>query len=347
MVVLGITLGDATGIGPEVAAGAAVTPEFAGAALVFLGDPGVLQRAAALRGIRLPIATWPGRGAAKPGLWSLACGAALPRGLQRGAAVASRAALDWIAEGARRCLEGDLDGLVTAPVNKEAVLRAGISFVGQTEYLAGRTGARETAMMLLGTDDRGRWLRVVLATTHLPLCQVPGAVTIESVDRAIRLASAACHRLGLPRQRIAVCGLNPHAGEGGLMGTEEHLVVKPALARARAAGCDADGPWPADTVFGHAIRGGCEVVVALYHDQGLAPLKLVAFDTGVNWTLGLPFVRTSPDHGTAYDIAGLGSARPDSMTSAIRLALQLAGGDRRQETRCPGSPNRHSAAGGT
>lgn len=346
MVVLGITLGDATGIGPEVAAGAAVTPEFAGAALVFLGIPASSSVPRRFGESACP--SPPGR-AEGPRSRGFGVWRAAPRcpgaSVRCGGGV--RAALDWIAEGARRCLEGDLDGLVTAPVNKEAVLRAGISFVGQTEYLAGRTGARETAMMLLGTDDRGRWLRVVLATTHLPLCQVPGAVTIEAVDRAIRLASAACHRLGLPRQRIAVCGLNPHAGEGGLMGTEEQLVVKPALARARAAGCDADGPWPADTVFGHAIRGGCEVVVALYHDQGLAPLKLVAFDTGVNWTLGLPFVRTSPDHGTAYDIAGLGSARPDSMTSAIRLALQLAGGDRRQETRCPGSPNRHSAAGGT
>ncbi|MCW5559259.1 MAG: 4-hydroxythreonine-4-phosphate dehydrogenase PdxA, partial [Verrucomicrobiae bacterium] len=224
---------------------------------------------------------------------------------------------------------------------------AGIPFIGQTEFLAGIAGQPRTVMMLLGTDDRGRWLRVVLATTHLPLKDVPGALTSDAVERAIRLASEACARLGVARRRVSVCGLNPHAGEGGLMGTEEREVIGPAIQRAResrgdAEGCDVDGPWPADTLFHQALRGSCDAVVAMYHDQGLAPLKLVAFDTGVNWTLGLPFVRTSPDHGTAYDLAGKGIARPDSMVSALRLALQLT-----QETRCPGTAGGQSPAHGT
>jgi 4-hydroxythreonine-4-phosphate dehydrogenase len=214
--------------------------------------------------------------------------------------------------------------LVTAPVNKHAIAAAGIPFIGQTEFLAGLAGTRRTAMMLLGTDDAGRWLRVALATTHLPLRRVPDAITEAGVRQTIELAAESCRLLGLPSARVAVCGLNPHAGENGDFGHEDADIIAPAVAAACCAGLDASGPWPADTVFRQALHGEFEVVVAMYHDQGLAPLKLVAFDTGVNWTLGLPFIRTSPDHGTAYDIAWRGIANPSSMISALRLAKQLA-----------------------
>jgi 4-hydroxythreonine-4-phosphate dehydrogenase len=213
-----------------------------------------------------------------------------------------------------------LDALVTAPVNKEAIVRAGIPFVGQTELLSELAGTERTAMMLLGQDERGRWLRVALATTHVPLKTVSSHLTTKKIVTVIELAAKACGDLGLSRARVAVCGLNPHAGEGGQMGTEEIEVIAPAVKEARAAGIDATGPLSADALFYYAYRGDYEAVVAMYHDQGLAPLKMVAFEQGVNWTLGLPFVRTSPDHGTAYDIAGKGVARESSMVAAMRLA---------------------------
>jgi 4-hydroxythreonine-4-phosphate dehydrogenase len=214
--------------------------------------------------------------------------------------------------------------LVTAPVSKEAIVRAGQAFVGQTEFLAELAGVPAPVMMLLGDDDRGRWLRVALVTTHVALRDVAARVTQPKVERAIERAAAACRELGLARARVAVCGLNPHAGEGGQFGTEEITTIAPAVLAARARGADVMGPLPADTVFHHALRGEYDAVVAMYHDQGLAPLKLLAFERGVNWTLGLPFIRTSPDHGTAYDIAGQNRADPSSMIAAIRLARRLA-----------------------
>lgn len=325
MTTLGVTLGDATGIGPEVALKAAAFPEFSRAALVLIGDEGTLSRAARLAGVVQPIRILESGSAPTPGLWRLALEEpVLPPQLGPGAPEASLAAVRWLREGARRCLEEGWAGLVTAPVSKESILRTGTPFVGQTEFLTELAGSPSTAMMLLGTDDRGRWLRVSLATTHLPLRKVPDALTVGGITSVIGLTSAACRRLGISRPRVGVCGLNPHAGEGGLMGTEELEILRPAIAAAREMGCEADGPWSADTLFHRAIQGDCDAVVAMYHDQGLAPLKLVAFDTGVNWTLGLPFVRTSPDHGTAHDLAGRGVARPDSMAAAIRLALTLA-----------------------
>jgi 4-hydroxythreonine-4-phosphate dehydrogenase len=184
-------------------------------------------------------------------------------------------------------------------------------------------GTQRTAMMLLGTDDRGRWLRVALATTHVPLREVAAQLNAQKIQTAIELSARACHDLGLARARIGVCGLNPHAGEGGKIGTEELTTIGPAVQSARAQGVEAIGPISADALFYYALRGEYDVVVAMYHDQGLVPLKMVAFEQGVNWTLGLPFIRTSPDHGTAYDIAGKGVANPSSMIAALRLARQL------------------------
>jgi 4-hydroxythreonine-4-phosphate dehydrogenase len=179
-------------------------------------------------------------------------------------------------------------------------------------------------MMLLGTDERGRWLRVALATVHIAIKAVPAKLTAAKIMLAIELAAESCRDLGLPRARIAVAGLNPHAGEGGEFGDEEITTIGPTVLEARKRGLDVVGPLSGDTVFHYALKGEFDAVVAMYHDQGLAPLKAVAFDSGINWTLGLPFIRTSPDHGTAYDIAGKGIANPGSMIAAIRLAKQLA-----------------------
>ena len=244
--------------------------------------------------------------------------------LVEGSPAAARAAVRWLEDGARRCLSRELDALVTAPVNKEAIVRAGVPFVGQTEMLSQLAGTERTVMMLLGHDDRGRWLRVALATTHVPLKLVSDHLTRSKIELAIELASKACQDLGLSRARVAVCGLNPHAGEGGLMGTEEQTTIGPAVLATQRRQLDVVGPLSADALFYHAFKGDYDAVVAMYHDQGLVPLKMIGFESGVNWTLGLPFIRTSPDHGTAYDIAGQGKADPSSMSAAIRLAKQLA-----------------------
>jgi 4-hydroxythreonine-4-phosphate dehydrogenase len=214
--------------------------------------------------------------------------------------------------------------MVTGPLSKESILRTGRRFTGQTEFLTELAGHPRTAMMLLGHDERGRWLRVTLVTTHVPVRAVADTISGELIERAVRLSVAACADLGLPRARIGLCGLNPHAGEGGLLGDEEVRLIEPVVQGLRAGGTDIVGPIAGDTIFHAAVSGAYDVVVAMYHDQGLAPLKLLAFDTGVNWTLGLPFVRTSPDHGTAYDIAGQGVASASSMRSAIQLARKLA-----------------------
>ena len=234
------------------------------------------------------------------------------------------AAVAWLREGAQMCLRGEADALVTAPVNKESIIRSGLKdFVGQTELLSALAKTERTAMMLLGCDDRERWLRVALATVHVPIARVAQSLTREKIELSIELAAQACRDLGLPRARVAVCGLNPHAGEGGQIGTEELTTILPAVEAARAKGIDIVGPLAADTLFHYAFRGDYDAVVAMYHDQGLVPLKMIGFETGVNWTLGLPFIRTSPDHGTAYGIAGKGIANPSSMVEAIRLAKKL------------------------
>jgi len=325
---IGISLGDVTGVGPEVAL-KAITAEAAGdeTRYLLIGDSGVLQRVNQQTGLHLPLQSLqPFSTPAATGRFFITnpLPDGLPASLAKGAAAAANAAVAWLAEGGRRCLGGELDALVTAPVNKESIIRAGHTFVGQTEFLSELAHTNQTAMMLLGHDERGRWLRVALATIHIPLKTVSARLTPEKLMLAIELAAQSCRDLGLPRARIAVCGLNPHAGEGGEFGDEEIVTIAPTVRAARERGLDVVGPLSGDTVFHYALQGDFEAVVAMYHDQGLAPLKAVAFDTGVNWTLGLPFIRTSPDHGTAYDIAGKGVANPSSMIAALRLAKQLA-----------------------
>jgi 4-hydroxythreonine-4-phosphate dehydrogenase len=322
---IGVSLGDITGIGPEVTLKAlALEAQDRDTRYLLIGDAGHTRRLNEELGLKLPLDTYAGQD--QPGRFFLLqpLPDVLPAGLSAGAPAAARAAVAWVREVAERCLRGELAAVVTAPVNKEAIVRSGQPFVGQTEMLSELAGTQRTAMMLLGHDDRGRWLRVALATIHLPLKLVSERLTQAKIEMVIELAAQACRDLGLPRARVAVCGLNPHAGEGGEMGTEEQTTIAPAVSAARSRQIDVVGPLAADALFYHAFKGEYDAVVAMYHDQGLAPLKMIAFESGVNWTLGLPFIRTSPDHGTAYDIAGQGKANPSSMLAAIRLAKQLA-----------------------
>jgi 4-hydroxythreonine-4-phosphate dehydrogenase len=322
---IGVTLGDVTGIGPEVTL-KAIAAEAASddTRYLLIGDENYARRLNEQLGTQLLLKKFPGHGDAGKIFIANPLAEPLPENLPAGSPVAANAAVASLRNGAERCLRRELDALVTAPVNKESIIRAGHEFVGQTEFLSTLAGTKRTAMMLLGHDERGRWLRVALATTHVPLKLVSEKITPEKLALAIELAAQACRDLNLPRARIAVCGLNPHAGEGGQFGDEEIKIITPTVLAAQKRGLDVVGPLSGDTVFHYALQENFDAVVAMYHDQGLAPLKVVAFDTGVNWTLGLPFIRTSPDHGTAYDIAGKGVANPSSMIAAIRLAKQLA-----------------------
>ncbi len=322
---IGISLGDITGIGPEVTLKALALEATADdTRYLLIGDAGHTRRLNQQLGLNLPLPDYAGKD--KPGRFFLChpLPEGLPDNLRAGSPAAARAAVAWVREGAERCLRGELDAVVTAPVNKEAIVRAGQAFVGQTEFLSQLAGTNRTAMMLLGQDDRGRWLRVALATTHVPIKLVSDHLTQSGIELVIELAAQACRDLGLPRACVAVCGLNPHAGEGGKMGTEEQTTIAPAVQAARGRQINVVGPLSADALFYYAFKGDYDAVVAMYHDQGLVPLKMIGFEHGVNWTLGLPFIRTSPDHGTAYDIAGQGKASPSSMVAALRLARQLA-----------------------
>jgi 4-hydroxythreonine-4-phosphate dehydrogenase len=322
---IGITLGDVTGVGPEVTLKALAAEGPAdNTRYLLIGDAGYARRISQQLGLNLPLQTFGGW--SEPGRFFISNPVTepLPEQLLEGSPAAARGAVASLKAGAEHCLRHEIDALVTAPVHKANIVRAGHAFIGQTEFLSELAGVTRTAMMLLGQDGQGRWLRVALVTTHIPLKLVAQQITEEKVQLAIELAAQSCRDLGLPRARVAVCGLNPHAGESGQMGDEEKTTIGPTVLASQLRGLDVVGPLSGDTVFYHALNGEFDAVVAMYHDQGLAPLKAVAFESGVNWTLGLPFIRTSPDHGTAYDIAGRGIANPSSMIAAIRLAKELA-----------------------
>jgi 4-hydroxythreonine-4-phosphate dehydrogenase len=322
---IGISLGDVTGIGPEVAlkAAAAEAPKDA-AKYLFIGDEKKLRQLNEKLLLKLPLKKFSGYTDAGKFFAANPVAEPLPEELPVSSLLAARASVKCLRDGAERCLRRELDALVTAPVNKKSIIHAGFAFIGQTEFLSELAKTERTVMMLLGHDDKNRWLRVALVTIHLPIKSVPEKITPTKIMLAIELAAQACRDLGLPRAKIVVAGLNPHAGEGGEFGDEEVKIIAPTVIAAQKKGFDVVGPSSGDTIFHYALQGDFDAVVAMYHDQGLAPLKAVAFDTGVNWTLGLPFIRTSPDHGTAYDIAGKGIANPSSMIAAIRLAKQLA-----------------------
>jgi 4-hydroxythreonine-4-phosphate dehydrogenase len=285
---VGITVGDPAGIGPEIAVKASV-------------DPRVLEVCEPrLYGVQGPAAA-----AFTPGQLS---------------AEAGRAAYDAIVAAVADAGSGTIDAVATAPINKEAFALAGLPWKGHTDLLADLTGTPRVAMMFYAEE-----LRVVLATIHVPIAEVPRLLTRELVDFIVELTARELPRFGYPRPRLALAGLNPHAGEHGVIGHEDEAVLRPAVEAARARGVDITGPWPGDTVFGRAARGEFDAVIACYHDQGLIPVKLLAFGRAVNVTLGLPIVRTSVDHGTAFDIAGRGVADPSSLIEAVRLAARLAG----------------------
>jgi 4-hydroxythreonine-4-phosphate dehydrogenase len=301
---LAISMGDALGIGPEVVVAALRDPRVrAQVNPIVYGQRAVLERAARLRGVpfEAPVVEVSSDVAAAP------------------AAEAGAAALACVDAAARAALAGTVHGICTAPLSKERVALTAKGFAGHTEWLAALASTK-VAMMLAGPR-----LRVVLATNHLALKQVPAAITSAQIAFVTTLAEASLReRFGIARPRVAVLGLNPHAGDGGIFGDEEARIVAPAIAQARKEGVDASGPWAADGLFPRAVRGDFDAVVALYHDQGLIAAKLLDFRETVNVTLGLPFVRTSPDHGTADDIAWQGKADPEPMAAALLLAARLA-----------------------
>jgi len=302
---LAITMGDACGIGPEIVIKACA--QWTGAPLIIYGDPAILAREAARLNLPLPERIEP-------------C-SALPADLPLGRidARAGRAAFEAVVRASRDALAGQVRAVVTAPLHKEALHAAGVRHPGHTEILADVAGVPDVRMMLVNDE-----LRTLLVTIHVALREAIERVSFDAVLDTIRIGHAGLQRMGIAAPRIAVAGLNPHAGEGGLMGREDLEIIAPAVAAARAEGIDASGPWPGDTVFMRA-RGFKEfdLVVAMYHDQGLIPIKYMGIDTGVNVTVGLPFVRTSVDHGTAFDIAGQGVADPLSLRAAMTLAEQL------------------------
>ncbi|WP_397475658.1 4-hydroxythreonine-4-phosphate dehydrogenase PdxA [Pusillimonas sp.] len=323
---IGITLGDAAGIGPEI-----ILKLFAqglGEPAIVYGDAGVLRETAgALRLQTPPIVAidkfedLPATGPEANTLTIVNRWSALPPGLVPGRlnAAAGRGAYEYLSQAIDDARAGRLRAIVTAPLHKEAMRLGGVDFPGHTEILAERTGTSRYAMMLANPE-----LRVILVTIHLPLSKVFEHITVRNELDTIRLAHQACRDAGITQPRIAVAGLNPHAGESGRFGAEEIDIIGPAIELARKEGLDASGPWPGDTIFMRARRGEFDIVVAQYHDQGLIPVKYLGVEQGVNVTVGLPFVRTSVDHGTAFDIAGKGIADPASLRAAYDMALAMS-----------------------
>jgi len=326
---LALSMGDAAGIGPEIVVRALAGGQ-AGRCIV-VGSAEVMRQAVQQTGLLLPVALLqsPDDGA-PPGCLPVWQPPGLPTGLAalvpgQVQAEAGRAAACCIEAAARLALAGTVAGIVTAPIHKEALAASGVHFPGHTEMLQALAGGGPVRMMLANEQ-----LRVVLVTIHVALRRAIDLLDFDGVLQTLRIVQASARQLGVVRPRIAVAGLNPHAGEGGLFGDEERLFIAPAIAAAVAEGIDARGPFAPDTVFMRARHappdhpGEFDVVVAMTHDHGLIPVKYLGVEQGVNVTLGLPFVRTSPDHGTAFDIAGRGIADARSFEAALRMARQLA-----------------------
>jgi 4-hydroxythreonine-4-phosphate dehydrogenase len=305
---LALTLGDPAGIGPEIALKALASPRRPDAAVSVFGPMAALRE----RARRFSLAAPESLGVRLVDV----PGEPVPLGVA--AAGGGRAAAEAVLAAVGEARGGELDGLVTAPLNKEALAAAGYAWPGHTEMLAEAAGVSDVAMMFVGGG-----LRVALLTIHQSLRSVPDAIDAGEVRRIVRLVARELPRLGAASARVAVCGINPHAGEGGRFGSEERDVLEPAVAALRTEGLDVSGPLPADTAFVRASRGEFDAVVAAYHDQGLIPVKLAAFGQAVNVTLGLPFVRTSVDHGTGFDIVEKGIADEGSLLAAMELAADL------------------------
>jgi len=332
---LGITMGDPAGVGPEITAKALTRGATASScrALV-IGDRSVMAATLDLLGSPLDLRAVRSAAECRFAPGTIECldlenidVARLAKGAV--SAEAGRAAYQYIERAVTLCQSKEIDGMVTAPVNKEGLAAAGVQHSGHTEILARLSGTTDFAMLLMGKE-----LKVIHVTTHVALRRVPDLVTRERVLRVIRLAQLTMDGLGRPRARIAVCGLNPHAGEEGLFGDEEKIQIIPAIEAARREGLDVFGPLPADTLFSRARGGEFDIVVAMYHDQGHVPVKTLGFTydetagtwtglSGVNVTVGLPFLRVSVDHGTAFDRAWRGIANPESMIEALDVAVRM------------------------
>jgi 4-hydroxythreonine-4-phosphate dehydrogenase len=307
--VIALTMGDPAGIGPEIVLQAAADPEIAPLARwIVVGDASVLELARGVTG--LPLAAGLHDARAIPDIRDFAFG--------RLDARCGVAAVEYVRIATEMCLRGEAEAMVTAPLNKEAVTLSGRTFTGHTEYIAELCGATESRMLL--SSER---LSTIHVTTHIAL-RAACETTTPRILRTIQLGNEAMKLLGRSEPRIAVCGLNPHAGEHGLFGDEDQRVIAPAIEAARAQGIDCTGPHAPDTVFLQAVRGAYDLVVAMYHDQGHIPMKLIDFEGTVNISLGIPIIRTSVDHGTAFDIAGKGRADARSMKQAMRVAARMA-----------------------
>jgi 4-hydroxythreonine-4-phosphate dehydrogenase len=329
MTALALTQGDPAGIGPEIALKAWLGRHEAGLPPFFvLSDSGFLARTAERLGLAVPIqASTPG-GAARvfaEALPVVPLSAPVMAAPGRPESATAPGTIESIQTAVGLTMGGEAEAVVTCPIAKHVLYEAGFSHPGHTEFLAALAAGPDQPIphpvMMLWSDT----LAVVPVTVHIPLKDVPSALTEDLIVETGRIVARDLRtRFGIARPRLALAGLNPHAGEAGTMGLEDRDVVAPAIARLRAEGVDASGPWPADTMFHARARQGYDAALAMYHDQALIPIKTIAFDDGVNVTLGLPFIRTSPDHGTAFDIAGRGIARPDSLIAALKLAGRLA-----------------------
>jgi len=323
--IIGITMGDAAGIGPEVIVKALAVPEvYEICRPIVVADAQRLRKAGKIVGSKLTVRAVDGPEDAKYRLGEIDCVdlPIIPDDLPFGklSAVAGDAAYKFIQRAVDLAMAGRIDGICTAPLNKEALHAGGHKFPGHTELLAKLSGTPEVSMMLATPK-----MRVIHVTTHIGLLDAIEKIEPGLVERTIRRGHDALARAGMQRPRIAVCAINPHAGEGGLFGRgEEEKKIIPAIDAARARGIQVEGPLPADTLFFRAGRGDFDLVVAMYHDQGHGPVKVLGLEAGVNITVGLPFVRTSVDHGTAFDIAGTGKADERSMVQALRDAVALA-----------------------
>lgn len=327
---LAITMGDPAGIGPEIVAMSLAKPS-AGVRNIVFGCPNVMRRAVEVAKVELVVRELFDIEQAlfTPGtieVFTTSNFVELPDfGIV--AAQCGQAAFDAIVKSIEYAVAGKINGIVTAPIHKEALSVAGVKYPGHTEILADFGGATRVAM-LLGNDV----IRTVLVSVHCSLSDAIKAANFDAQMAAIRLAHEGATALGYPNPRVAVAGLNPHAGEGGLFGREEIEIISPAIKAAQAEGINVSGPWPGDTVFMQARQGQFDIVVAQYHDQGLIPVKYMGLEKGVNITLGLPFIRTSPDHGTAFDIAGQGIADPASIETAMGYAHQLVAAKQKEAT---------------
>ena len=314
-----LTAGEPAGIGPDLCLALADT-EFA-EQLVVVADPAVLEARAAMLGRQITLTDYESDAAATAGALRV-LPIRFPEAVECGQLNPANApqVLEGLRRAASGCLSGEFCGLVTGPVQKSVIIDAGIPFTGHTEFLAQLTGAA-LPVMLLASDT----LRVALATTHLPLRAVPDAISTAGIVEVVEvLHQDLKSRFGIDKPAIIICGLNPHAGEGGHLGHEDQDVIAPAVAACQSKGIDARGPLPADTAFTPA-SGHADAILAMYHDQGLPVIKHAGFGDAVNVTLGLPIIRTSVDHGTALDIAGTGTADPGSLVAAVKLASELAG----------------------